>query len=105
MTLRALVTYRWHDESDAPLVRHSRFSPIIADPAVVPPENAPDGLWHLYAHSAWGTRAARFPGKGDEVLLYYSARNDWPLARGRENIGLAIGTPKGTEGEPPEANA
>ena len=54
MTLRALVTYRWHDESDAPLIHHPRFSPIIADPAVVPPESSPDGLWHLFAHSAWG---------------------------------------------------
>ena len=105
MTLRALVTYRWHDESDAPLVRHSRFSPIIADPAVVPPENAPDGLWHLYAHSAWGTRAARFPGKAERCFCTNNARNDWPLARGRENIGLAIGRPTGTEGEPREANA
>ena len=54
MTLRALVTYRWHDESVAPLIHHPRFSPIIADPAVVPPESSPDGLWHLFAHSAWG---------------------------------------------------
>jgi hypothetical protein len=54
MTLRALVTYHWHDDSDAPLIRHTHFSPIIADPAVVPPEDAPDRLWHLYAHSAWG---------------------------------------------------
>jgi hypothetical protein len=54
MTLRALVTYHWHDESAAPLVGHPRFSPIIADPAVVAPEDAPDGKWHMYAHSAWG---------------------------------------------------
>jgi hypothetical protein len=54
MTLSALVTYRWNDESNAPLIAHSHFSPIIADPAVAPPEGTPDRLWHLYAHSAWG---------------------------------------------------
>ena len=54
MTLGALVTYCWQDASDAPLIHHSRLSPLIADPAVVAPEQAPDGTWHLFAHSAWG---------------------------------------------------
>ena len=52
MTLGALVTYCWQDASDAPLIHHSRLSPLIADPAVVAPEQAPDGTWHLDVVSA-----------------------------------------------------
>jgi hypothetical protein len=33
-----------------------------------------------------------------EIYLYFNARDDWPLSRGRECIGLAIGRPPGVEG-------
>ena len=52
-----LRAFRWQDVGDAPLIPHPRFSPLIADPAVVAPEESPDGLWHLFAHSAWGIHA------------------------------------------------
>jgi hypothetical protein len=80
MTLSALVTYRWHDESDAPVIAHPRFSPILADPAVVPPEAAPDGLWHLYAHSAWGLHEYRSTdGRSwrDRGILFRRAMRPW----------------------------
>jgi hypothetical protein len=36
-----------------PLLQPPRFSPIIADPALVMPAQSPDQRWHLFAHSAW----------------------------------------------------
>jgi hypothetical protein len=52
-----LRAYRWQDVGDAPLIPHPPLSPVIADPAVVAPEQSPDGLWHLFAHSSWGIHA------------------------------------------------
>jgi hypothetical protein len=100
MTLRALLTYRWQDESDAPLIHHPRFSPIIADPAVVPPEGAPDGLWRLYAHSAWGIHEYRSAdgrswrdrgivvSRGMRPWVLFDA-GSWHLVYERPRLGLA----------------
>jgi hypothetical protein len=55
VTLGILASARWTIRTDnAPLIPHPAFSPIIADPTVVSPEDSPDGLWYLFAHSAWG---------------------------------------------------
>jgi hypothetical protein len=37
-----------------PLIEPPRFSPVIADPSFLFPEEAPEGKWELFAHSAWG---------------------------------------------------
>lgn len=37
-----------------PLIQPPRFSPVIADPSFLFPEETPDGEWVLFAHSAWG---------------------------------------------------
>lgn len=37
-----------------PLIEPPRFSPIVADPSFLFPEETPDGTWQLFAHSAWG---------------------------------------------------
>lgn len=34
-------------------------SPIIADPTFLPPESAPDGAWHLWAHSMFSLNSYR----------------------------------------------
>ena len=34
-------------------------SPVIADPTFLPPDQTPDGLWHLWAHSLLGLHAYR----------------------------------------------
>lgn len=65
----ARIAWRQHPEN--PLIGPPRLTPLIADPAVVLPEEAPDGLWHLFAHSVLGilhytspdgVRFARRPG-------------------------------------------
>lgn len=46
---------RWQDAAGGqPVLQPAWPSPIIADPAVVPPHDSPDGRWHLWAHSALG---------------------------------------------------
>lgn len=44
----------WSLQGREPVIRHSAFSPVLADPTFLFPHEAPDGLWHLFAHSAWG---------------------------------------------------
>lgn len=44
---------RWDDE-DRPLVEPPAFSPLIADPSFLFPEETPEGDWRLFAHGAWG---------------------------------------------------
>ena len=39
---------------EGPLIEPPRFSPIIADPSFLFPEETPSGDWELFAHSAWG---------------------------------------------------
>jgi len=38
----------------ASLIEPPRFSPVIADPSFLFPEETPSGEWELFAHSAWG---------------------------------------------------
>jgi hypothetical protein len=38
----------------APLIDPPPFSPVIADPSFLFPEETPGGGWELFAHSAWG---------------------------------------------------
>jgi hypothetical protein len=50
------LALRW-SEPGAPLIEPPRFSPVIADPSFLFPEEtagAADGGWALFAHSAWG---------------------------------------------------
>jgi hypothetical protein len=42
-----------------PLIEAPRFSPIIADPSFLFPEESADGAWALAAHSAWGVHMYR----------------------------------------------
>ncbi|MEW6270370.1 MAG: glycosyl hydrolase family 43 [Thermodesulfobacteriota bacterium] len=37
-----------------PIIRAPFPSPIIADPTFLPPDEGPDGRWHLFAHSLFG---------------------------------------------------
>jgi len=41
-------------EPGPPLIEPPRFSPVIADPSFLFPEETPSGDWELFAHSAWG---------------------------------------------------
>lgn len=55
MRIRDFQDLTWSDAvGGQPLIAPPFFSPIIADPAVVPPTQSPDGRWHLFAHSALG---------------------------------------------------
>lgn len=44
----------WYPFSDEPLIQSPVGSPVIADPTFMFPEQSPDGLWHLFAHSIFG---------------------------------------------------
>ncbi|HAE21622.1 MAG TPA: glycosyl hydrolase family 43 [Spirochaetaceae bacterium] len=42
-----------------PLIEAPRYSPIIADPSFLFPEESAEGQWTLAAHSAWGVHVYR----------------------------------------------
>lgn len=44
----------WQLHEPNPLIAPPFGSPIIADPTFLCPDETPDGLWHLFAHSVWG---------------------------------------------------
>jgi hypothetical protein len=52
--LDALLALEWREHPANPLIRPPFPSPIIADPTFCPPAEAPDGRWHLFAHSLLG---------------------------------------------------
>jgi len=53
MRSQEFLSLRWED-GGRPLIEPPRFSPLVADPTFLFPEETPDGLWRLFAHSAWG---------------------------------------------------
>jgi len=53
MTIADFLALRW-SKVEGPIIEPPRFSPIIADPSFLFPDETPDGTWELFAHSAWG---------------------------------------------------
>lgn len=45
----------WYDDG-RPLLEPGRWSPVVADPTYLFPDETPDGRWRLFAHTAWGIR-------------------------------------------------
>lgn len=54
MKVEDIESIKWSDYSDGYIIDHPPLSPILADPTFIFPEQAPDGKWHLFAHSVWG---------------------------------------------------
>jgi hypothetical protein len=54
MTAAELARATWRLDGRNPLLRPPFPSPIIADPTFLPPDESPDGRWHLFAHSLFG---------------------------------------------------
>lgn len=93
MTVDDFLHLEW-SAPGTPLIDPPRFSPVIADPTFLFPEETPEGRWNLVAHSAWGlhryvsedgerwrdlgliVRHAMRPfirRSGDEYLLFYES--------------------------------
>lgn len=53
MTIPDFLNVTW-SAPGAPLIEPPLFSPVIADPSFLFPEETPSGRWELFAHSAWG---------------------------------------------------
>lgn len=45
---------KWEEYPKNPIIKPVFPSPVIADPTLLPPGDAPDGKWHLFAHSIFG---------------------------------------------------
>lgn len=58
MRVGDFLDLRW-EGGEAPLIEPPAFSPVIADPSFLFPEETPFGDWILYAHSAWGLHEYR----------------------------------------------
>ncbi len=121
MSVAELLALEWKEHEGNPLIAPLFPSPIIADPTFLPPQETPDGLWHLFAHSMLGIHHFTSrdglewdilerepmlkPGSGwkkgfvcaldvrrvGDRFFLYFNARDGWLA-GRENIGLALGT-------------
>ena len=44
----------WTEDPENPILYPPPLSPVLADPSFICPEDAPDGRWHLFAHSIHG---------------------------------------------------
>jgi hypothetical protein len=94
MTIADFLALRW-SEPGAPLIEPPRFSPVIADPTFLFPEEtagAADEGWALFAHSAWGVhRYASDDGLAwrDRGIVLRNAMR--PFVRRIEAEGTAAG--------------
>ena len=50
-SLSKLEKAYWYSFSDEPIATRNAFTPRLCDPAYLLPEESPDGLWHLFAHT------------------------------------------------------
>lgn len=66
---------QWRDFEENPVVE-PYYADVVADPAVVLPEEAPDGKWHMYICATWNTilHLISSDGKSWEPVEMY----DWP---------------------------
>ena len=46
-----LLDAYWYSFSDEPIATRANFTPRLCDPAYLLPDESPDGLWHLFAHT------------------------------------------------------
>ncbi len=53
LTAQQIADLRWTVRPE-PLLSPPFPSPVIADPTFLPPDETPDGLWHMWAHSLLG---------------------------------------------------
>ncbi len=58
MKIDDFLALTWTEPGE-PLIEPPRFSPLIADPSFLFPEESEDGSWALAAHSAWGLHIYR----------------------------------------------
>lgn len=49
-----IYQFKWQEYEKNPLINPPFPSPVIADPTFLPPQEAPDKKWHLFAHSLLG---------------------------------------------------
>ena len=54
MKISEVLNLQWKEFEQNPLIRSPFPSWLIADPTFLSPECAPDGKWHLFAHSLMG---------------------------------------------------
>ena len=102
MTISDFLGVRWGD-IEGPLIEPPRFSPIIADPSFLFPEESPEGTWELFAHSAWGIHRYSSPDglawRDRGIVIRNAMRpfirsiteesKDLALPRGQRGSGLA----------------
>lgn len=60
MTINDFLMLDWAG-AEGPLIEPPPFSPVIADPSFLFPEETPSGDWELFAHSAWGVHRFSSP--------------------------------------------
>lgn len=54
LKIEDMLSLRWEEYANNPIIEPPFPSPILADPSFLPPGRTPDGLWHLFAHSIMG---------------------------------------------------
>ncbi len=83
MSTYTKLTWRLHEGN--PLIKPLFPSPVIADPAVLAPDESPDRKWHLFAHSIRGIyhyRSEDGLAWGVPCRLFHSAMRPFILRDG-----------------------
>jgi len=86
MTITDFLANSWTAAGEA-LIQPPRFSPVIADPSFLFPEETSYGEWELFAHSAWGIhRYSSIDGLAwhDNGLVIRNAMRPFIRRHGRE---------------------
>jgi hypothetical protein len=55
LTVEGFLSLKWEDDG-LPLIEPPWNSPVLADPTFLFPHETPEGVWVLFAHTAWGIR-------------------------------------------------
>lgn len=85
MKIADFLNLRWQLHPASPILQPPRFSPIIADPSLLLPEESADGGFHLFCHSLFGIhhyRSADGLRWGAGRLLFRHAMRPFVFAEG-----------------------
>lgn len=73
-SLESLENSSWYAYNDEPLQKNALLKPRLCDPFVLMPEDSPDGIWHLFAHTWVGIEhyvsSSGFDWKREHVVVW-----------------------------------
>jgi len=72
--LESLSSAVWYAYSDEPIEKGKWYKPWLSDPCIIAPEESPDHLWHLFAHTWIGvehfTSPSGFDWRKEKTVIF-----------------------------------